>query len=88
MDRPKSCHFQKQPLPMRSYAIHGMLFFQVEAVIRQRDMYRVLLANSGQTPVRKWLGYHTSPTYDMTPGFKPYLQSKTIEGLSGQGHKW
>lgn len=26
--------------------------YQVEAVIRQRDMYRVLLANSGQTPVR------------------------------------
>lgn len=25
--------------------------FQVEAVVRQRDMYRVLLANTGQSPV-------------------------------------
>ena len=32
--------------------IHLPPFLQVEAVVRQRDMYRVLLANTGQTPVR------------------------------------
>ena len=36
---------------LETQTCNKFLFIQVEAVVRQRDMYRVLLENKGQSPV-------------------------------------